>query len=187
MKNTTIKNSQNPLISILNVLAAIILIIGNSSYTIISKGQSIDSLRPTVLHEQSVNDNIKLPTISMPTKKMIRKADNEISRNMMDLINLINNIQIVGLDSRYADQEIRNQFFEPLFIILKPRIDFIDQAIGNRFNAENIQFTDHNAIIRADEDMNQDFITSINLFPIDIDTISEADDDMNMNFLRENP
>lgn len=167
---------------VMNVFAAAILVIGNSSYTYISKGQSIDSLRPIKAFNETTNDNIKSSTISIPSKKMIRRADNEIDRSMKDHIQLINSLRITNFDSRVADNSVTKQFFDSFFITGCTSTDVIDELIAFKFNAENIVFESNEEITKADNEMNKVFNAEFRLNPIKSAILAKADNIMNMNF-----
>lgn len=174
---------KNEFISIMmHAIAAAILVIGNSSYTYITKGQSIDSLRPIAVSNETTNDNIKSPTISIPSKKMIRYADNEIDRSMKDQIQLINSMRIADFDTRYGDINVTKQFFDSFLITMSTSTQVSDQYIVLNFNAENILFESSEAIMKADNEMNQGFNAEFRLNPILDSILAIADNTMNMNF-----
>lgn len=167
---------------VMNAIVAAILVMGNSSYTFITKGQSIDSLRPNVGFNETTNDNIKSPTISIPSKKMIRHADNEINRSMKDHIKMINSLRIADFESRDGDNSVTKQFFDSFLISIINSNHVIDEYIERSFNAENILFESNEAIKKADNEMNQGFNTEFRLNPIKGSILSIADNTMNMNF-----
>ena len=170
---------------VMNGIAAAILVIGNSSYTFKIKGQSIDSLRPNVTFNETTNDNIKSPMISIPSKKMIRLADNEINGNMIDLIDMINSLKVADLYPGNADHIITKQFFDSFIIPVNASNDISDEDIEMKFKAENILFERNEDILKADIEINQVFNSAFRLVPFVDYILYNADNTMNMNFLNE--
>ena len=166
----------------MNAIAVMILLIGNSSYTYTTTGQSMDSSRPNMALNESTNDNIKSITISIPTKKMIRQADNEINRSMKDLIDMINTLHVAGFYTGYGDNTITKQFFDSFIIPINTSTHISDEDIELKFKAENILFESNKAIIKADNEINQVFNSGFRLDSIDDCILNTADNTMNKNF-----
>lgn len=169
----------------LNMIVAIMLLIGNSSYTITTKGQSIDSLRPITFSDQPTNDDTKSTTITVPTKKMIRRADSEINRNMNDFIEMINKFRIAHPNYQHSDDDMTKQFLNYMNLpITLSSIEDCDEYINLLFRSENLDFK--GSMIQADHDINHHFISSILISSGSKYNNICADAIMNKNFYVEN-
>ena len=106
------------------------------------------------------NDNAPLGKISIPDKNMIRKADNEMHRNMKaDLAEARAMTKILSAFTS-ADLNIHADFFNN-FLIEVPKISLVsDNEISIQFTAENINTLKLSELQSADLQINKDFYSS---------------------------
>lgn len=106
------------------------------------------------------NDNAPLGKISIPDKNMIRKADNEMHRNMKaDLAEssaMIKNL--AGFTP--ADLTIHTDFFNNFLIEVPNYTEVSDNEISSLFTAENIKTLNSKDIQIADIQINKSFYSS---------------------------
>ncbi len=118
-----------------------------------------DSLQPLVKFS-SYSENIPAGRISLPGKEMIRKADNEMHRNMKnDLIG----IQVTNkIDNKIntSDKEITKNFFLTYQIAISYNTTLADEFMTNTFQAEHINTRYLNSALYADYQMNKMFYSS---------------------------
>ncbi len=123
------------------------------STTLISK----DSLHVAT---SKFNDNAPLGKISIPDKNMIRKADNEMHRNMKaDLAEAREMMKILG-GLKAADLNIHTDFFNNFLIEVPNYTEVSDNEISIQFSAENIKSLNSKAIQIADLQINKEFYSS---------------------------
>ena len=106
------------------------------------------------------NENVPLGKISIPDKNMIRKADNEMHRNMKaDLAEARAMMKILSALTP-ADLNIHADFFNN-FLIEVPKITLVsDNEISIQFTAENINTINLIDLQSADLQINKDFYSS---------------------------
>jgi hypothetical protein len=106
------------------------------------------------------NDNLPAGKISLPGKDMIKKADNEMHRNMKnDLIGLQFSNKINPVISA-SDLEISNDFYLSNQIPFSYSSVFGDEMMTNLFYAEQINFSFDKLVLTADYQINKMFYLS---------------------------
>ncbi len=106
------------------------------------------------------NDNAPLSKISIPDKNMIRKADNEMHRNMKaDLAEAREMMKILG-GLTPADLNIHTDFFNNFLIEVPNYTEVSDNEISIQFSAENIKSLNSKSMQIADLQINKDFYSS---------------------------
>ncbi|MEY3059201.1 MAG: hypothetical protein RL000_553 [Bacteroidota bacterium] len=123
------------------------------SVTIISK----DSLKVATT---KFNDNAPLGKISIPDKNMIRKADNEIHRNMKADIAEAKAMMKTLAGLTPADLNIHTDFFKSFFIEIPNYTVVSDNEISNQFSAENINAINLKNMQISDLQINKQFYSS---------------------------
>lgn len=126
----------------------------------LSTGSNIfDSLQP--LSKNFVyNDNLPAGKISLPGKDMIKRADNEMHRNMKnDLIGLQFSNKIIPSISA-SDVEITNNFYLSNQITFSYNSVIGDEMMSNSFYAEHINFPYNKLVLTADYQINKMFYLS---------------------------
>lgn len=118
-----------------------------------------DSLQP-VSKNFVYNDNLPAGKISLPGKEMIKKADNEMHRNMKnDLIGLQFSNKINPSISS-SDLEISNYFYLSNQITFSYNSIIGDEIMSNSFYAEHINMSYLKTTLLADFQMNKMFYLS---------------------------
>lgn len=118
-----------------------------------------DSLQP--LSKNFVyNDNLPAGKISLPGKDMIKRADNEMHRNMKnDLIGLQFSNKINPSISA-SDVEITNNFYLSNQITFSYNSVIGDEMMSNSFYAEHINLPYNKLALTADYQINKMFYLS---------------------------
>jgi len=118
-----------------------------------------DSLQP-VSKNFVYNDNLPAGKISLPGKEMIKKADNEMHRNMKnDLIGLQFSNKINPSISA-SDIEISKDFYLSNQIKFSDNSVIGDEMMTNSFYAEHINFSYNKLALTADYQINKMFYSS---------------------------
>jgi hypothetical protein len=145
----------------LNATVALILLIGNSSFTLLTYSQEIDSAKISLTEESlALNDKQGLK-ISIPTRNMIRRADIEINRNMNEWIRMINHLKIPQLDPFEGDKQISKNFLASFFLCLTfadPEDEFF---LNMLFHAENIRLIDTKPFLGSDSSIDNMFKSAL--------------------------
>lgn len=118
-----------------------------------------DSLQP-LAKVPYYSENLPTGRISLPGKEMIKKADNEMHRNMKnDLIG----IQVINkLDKKIntSDEEITKDFFLSYQITFYYNTTLADEIMTSSFHAEHINTSYLNSALQADYQINKMFYSS---------------------------
>ena len=189
MRNFCIKKVGNRVFSyLLNTSIAFMLIIGNSSYTINIKGQSIDSLKPVFTSLEPHVNGSKSIQISIPSKIMIRRADAEIGRNIKEYFELPRTIRIANTNYSNGDNEISLNFTNSHYLQLKlSSLNDNDLIVDLSFKAENIEFGKKKKLNQADIEIHQDFLCLFLISTGNQINYLLADTEINKLFYTENP
>ena len=131
----------------------------NSSFAKTSSFNLNDSLHYSI-SITSYSDNAPVGKISIPNKNMIRRADNEMHRNMKaDLAEaktIIKNLK--GLNP--ADLNIHVDFLQHFLLAIPKNNDESDNKLSIQFSSENIKLKNINSIQIADFHINKSFYSS---------------------------
>jgi hypothetical protein len=133
----------------LNAVVAFVLLIGNSSFTLLTYGQGVDSAKIVSFEESTENTDKKEVKISIPTRNMIRRADIEINRNMNEWIKMINLFRIPRFDPFNADKQINNNFLESFYLNFNVS-DADEDRLHTLFQSENIKFGGMKPFLESD-------------------------------------
>jgi hypothetical protein len=106
------------------------------------------------------NDNAPLGKISIPDKNMIRKADNEMHRNMKADLAEAREIMKIWGGLTPADLNIHTDFFNNFLIQVPNYTEISDNEMSIQFSAENINTLNTIAIQKADFQINKNFYSS---------------------------
>lgn len=118
-----------------------------------------DSLQP-ISKSFLYNDNLPAGKISLPGKDIIKKADNEMHRNMKnDLIGLQFSNKI-NPSITTSDLEITKDFFLSNQIMFSYNSVVGDEIMSNSFYAEHINFSLNKLVLTADYQINKMFYLS---------------------------
>ena len=170
----------------LNATVALMLLIGNSSFTLVTYSQVIDSAKISLTEESlALNDKQGLK-ISIPTRNMIRRADIEINRNMNEWIRMINHLKIPQLNPFEGDKQISKNFLASFFLCLTFADADDENVLNMLFHAENIRLIDTKPFLGSDSSIDYMFksamYTNNNFYKI-----IEADLIITNTFHAENP
>ena len=146
---------------ILNATVALTLLIGNSSFTLLTYGQEVDSAKIASTEESLELNDKKGLKISIPTRNMIRRADIEINRNMNEWIKMINNFKISQFDPFEADQQIRNNFLGSFILCLKFANADVEDQLNVLFNSENIRLLETKHFLKSDVSIDNMFKSTL--------------------------
>ena len=170
----------------LNATVALMLLIGNSSFTLLTYSQEIDSAKISLTEESlALNDKQGLK-ISIPTRNMIRRADIEINKNMNEWIQMINHLKIPQLNPFEGDKQISKNFLASFFLCLTFADADDENVLNILFHAENIRLIDTKPFLGSDSSIDYMFksalYTNNNFYKI-----IEADLIITNTFHAENP
>jgi len=107
-----------------------------------------------------INENAPLGRISIPDRNMIRKADNEMHRNMKADIAEEKAMMKILRDITASDLIINADFFNNFLIGLPNNVAEADDTISAYFTAENINALNIKSVQIADLQINKDFYSS---------------------------
>lgn len=107
-----------------------------------------------------LNENAPLGKISIPDKNMIRKADNEMHRNMKADLAEAKSMMKVLRELTPSDLNIHADFFNNFSIALPSNPEKSDVTISAYFSAENINVRNINSTQMGDLQINKDFYSS---------------------------
>lgn len=119
-----------------------------------------DSLQTNGKQTNVLDDNQPLAKISLPSKNMIKRADNEMHRNMksdLAAYRLFNNIEIEITD---ADKTITNEFYKSFQLSIGTDLMKSDLIIDYSFKAENINSKLFLNFQKIDNQVNNSFYSS---------------------------
>ena len=108
----------------------------------------------------SIYENAPLGRISIPNRNMIRKADNEMHRNMKADLAEAKAMMKILRDLTPSDLNIHADFFNNFLIALPSNLAEGDDTISAFFTAENINTLNANSIQQADLQINKDFYSN---------------------------
>lgn len=107
-----------------------------------------------------INENAPLGRISIPDRNMIRKADNEMHRNMKADIAEAKAMMKILSNITASDLTINADFFNNFLIGLPNNVVEADDTISAYFTAENINALNIKSVQVADLQMNNNFYSS---------------------------
>jgi hypothetical protein len=141
----------------MNVVAATMILIGNSSMVQANSMQTTDSLilKKAVLTQ--VNDDLNPLKISVPGLQAFKKADNEINRNMKAYLVELYNPKLIGINYEIADKSIDNSFFNTYKLTPFVGTANSDEVIHQNFQAENIKIIECLNFQSSDNQINNNF------------------------------
>jgi hypothetical protein len=119
-----------------------------------------DSMQINGKQMNVLGDNQPLAKISLPSKNMIKRADNEMHRNMksdLAAYKLFNHIEIEITD---ADKTITNEFFKSFHLSIGSDLKKSDLLMDDAFKAENINSKLFLNFQEIDNQMNKNFYLS---------------------------
>jgi hypothetical protein len=105
----------------------------------------------------SIHESAPFGRISIPDRNMIRKADNEIHRNMKADLAEAKAMMKILRDLTPADLTIHADFFSNFLIKLPINLNEGDDTITANFTAENINSVSNKSLQQADLQINKDF------------------------------
>lgn len=108
------------------------------------------------------NENAPVGRISTPDRNMIKKADNEMHRNMKADLAEAEAMKKILRDLTPADLNIHADFFNNFLIVLPSNLAEGDDTISSFFTAENINTLNNKSIQQADLQINNNFYSVIN-------------------------
>lgn len=97
-----------------------------------------DSLQLNVKTKNPLADNQPVARISLPGKNMIKRADNEMHRNMKSDLAGYKLVNYIELEITQADKEITNDFYKSFQLSFDHDLKKSDLSIDYTFKAENI-------------------------------------------------
>ena len=107
-----------------------------------------------------INENAPLGRISIPDRKMIRKADNEMHRNMKADIAEAKTMMKILRNITASDLTINAYFYNNFLIGLPNNLVDADDTMSAYFTAENINGLNIKSVQIADLQMNNNFYSS---------------------------
>ena len=108
----------------------------------------------------SIHENVPAGRISIPDRNMIRKADNEMHRNMKADLAEAKAMMKILRDLTPSDLNIHADFFNNFLIGLPSNLVEGDDTISAFFTAENINTLNDKSIQQADLQINKEFYSS---------------------------
>ena len=118
-----------------------------------------DSLQLNVKTKNPLTDNQPVARISLPGKNMIKRADNEMHRNMKSDLAGYKLINYIELEITEADKVITNEFYKSFQLSFGTDLKKSDLSIDYTFKAENISNLYLN-LHDIDNQMNKRFYSS---------------------------
>ncbi len=97
-----------------------------------------DSLQPNGKHLNLLTDNLPLAKISLPSKNMIKRADNEMHRNMKSDLAAYKLLNYIDIEITEADKRITSDFYKSFQLTIVTDLMKGDLLMDNSFKAENI-------------------------------------------------
>lgn len=165
---------------------ALMLLVGNSSFTSTIKSQNLNSNSAASPMTTDIGDEINAVKISRASQKMISKADREIHMNMVSLISALNAFRIPFLSAVQADNANRVQFYAEFALEFNDEITiWTDEQLSNRFNAENIQMDSNKYTATSDLHMFKSFYQE-GYTVADPSLMTAGDTMISLDFLKEN-
>jgi len=107
-----------------------------------------------------INENTPLGRISIPDRNMIRKADNEMHRNMKADIAEAKAMMKILSNITASDLTLNADFFNNFLIGLPNNVAEADDTISAYFTAENINALNIKSVQLGDFQMNNNFYSS---------------------------
>ena len=185
LQKTSERSTTGIITFILNAAVALVLLIGNSSFTLLTYGQGVDSAKILSFDDSKEFNDKKEVKISIPTPKMIRRADIEMNRNMNEWIKMINLFKISQFDPFYGDKQINNNFFKTFYLCFNVS-DSDENRLHMFFKAENIKIVGMKSFLESDIIIDNSFKCSYYINH-NSSTLVEADSLINSSFRAENP
>ena len=149
LQKSSVRSTKGIITFILNAAVALVLLIGNSSFTLLTYGQGVDSAKILSFDDSKEFNDKKEVKISIPTPKMIRRADIEMNRNMNEWIKMINLFKISQFDPFYGDKQINNNFFKTFYLCFNVS-DSDENRLHMFFKAENIKIVGMKSFLESD-------------------------------------
>lgn len=183
------KNNSKPnnaFSTLVHAATALILLIGNSSFTSTSNGQGMDHGKLENKMILSLGDEISKVKIATPSKHIIKMGDIEMHKNMNNLIKEMNSFRIGPFTNQSADDMVSDQFYAQFSIACDVNgYPLNDQMVSDRFYAEHINMMIEVNLLSADYQMfiNFYFNEYINVDPA---LATEGDKMISDCFYREN-
>jgi len=118
-----------------------------------------DSLQLSVKTKNPLTDNQPVARISLPGKNMIKRADNEMHRNMKSDLAGYKLVNYIELEITEADKVITNEFYKSFQLSFGTDLKKSDLSIDYTFKAENINIHYLN-FHDIDNQMNKRFYSS---------------------------
>jgi len=172
--------------SIIHAAVAMIVLIGNSSFTSISIGQGLENSKLEMQALRSVGDEISKVKITRPSKDMIKMADREMHMNMNSLIREMNSFRIASFTNSQTDDLVNDQFYAQFIIAHDISLFSVnDQLINDLFYAENINLMNEINLLNADYQIFKDFYLN-GYLNTNTSLLTEADNTICSCFYTEN-
>ncbi|MDX2048491.1 MAG: hypothetical protein SFU87_17015 [Chitinophagaceae bacterium] len=184
MKRTN-QTSNKPLAKVSRIFLSAVLLAGLAMSTLTVTGKSDDTSSLVKKDEKNA------AAISLPSVKMIRKADNEVIRNMNESMK-VQKLYMPVSDMINADSEINMNFSDENKNIIKMNnssvVNKADEDMNTLFVKENTRINIPVFTTNADDEINSSFKseTSLNIAVINKSLLIKADDDMVKNFKSDN-
>ena len=106
------------------------------------------------------NDNLPAGKISLPGKDMIKKADNEMHRNMKNDLIVLQFSNKINPSISAPDVEISKDFYLSNQIKFSNNSVIADEMMTNSFYAEHINFSYNKLALTSDYQINKMFYLS---------------------------
>ncbi len=119
-----------------------------------------DSLQINGKQLNLVSDNQPLARISLPGKNMIKRADNEMHRNMKSDLAGYKLLNLIDLEITDADNNITNEFYKSFQLSIGSDVKKSDLSIDYFFKAENIKSSYFLNFQEIDNQINKRFYSS---------------------------
>jgi hypothetical protein len=119
-----------------------------------------DSIQIIGKQLNQLTDNQPVARISLPGKKMIKRADNEMHRNMKSDLAGYKLLNHIDLEITDADNLITNEFYKSFQLSIGSDVKQSDLSIDYIFKAENIKSSYFLNLQEIDNQINKRFYSS---------------------------
>lgn len=131
----------------------------NTVFALSTGSYKNDSLQP-LSKNYVYNDNLPAGKISLPGKDMIKKADNEMHRNMKNDLIVLQFSNKINPSISAPDVEISKDFYLSNQIKFSNNSVIADEMMTNSFYAEHINFSYNKLALTSDYQINKMFYLS---------------------------
>lgn len=193
-KKQTINKTPNSFIArkvlskVLNLIAAIVLLIGTNSFSLINndvKGIS-DSIKIEKKKSVLLNDDKGSVKLAIPSKSTVVKGDYEIQLNMQKQIREYLNPMLIIPEMVISDNKISNQFYDQYLLTFEHAVIVdADDEINFQFFLVEMGLNQAQTYQTADNQVNENFYLN-KYIPLNIHAISHSDCAVTSSFKTEN-